>query len=673
VLAEVTVVAGVGGLVLILADVWVVAPGVLLAACVFRSSSSSHATSWLIGPALGFGFGVSGILLLWAAGLHGGWVLVLGPLIVVAVAVIVRLRGAAAVKLPAFSRRDAVPLMLALLIVPLITAAPYANVRRHLPEGDAYRAYFTADFIWAMSAAAEISKGDVPPVNPFHHGEPMRYYWMSHILSGAEYRAFQPLGLSLEGILLTNGVLFGLAFVAFIYWLARALGASPGWALTAIVAGFAANSYEGADMIRAIVSHHDPWEVLRDTNIDAVTRWFYKGMAVDGLHRLLLYQPHHLTGYVLALSGLTLVTLADDVTHIAVALWVGILLGLGLLFSTFGALIVTAAAAVVYVYRLWQRDAIGLLPQCAILAGGPVLVGVALTRILGYTNPADGLLMTVGVNPVALHRWPWVAFLSFGPLLLMGVPALLRPAWVRGAGAAPAALVLASALFYFFVDVPDMGGVWVGWRSGHMLLIAFVVASACGLTALWAIAERRAAVAAVVAVALLLAAPTVAIDTFNAQDINNRHDGAGFPWTLVISPAEREAFDWIRANTPADAVIQAEPFVRDPATWAYVPAFAERRMAAGLPISMVPHQHYAAASNDVRAGIFNAVSANDAHEWAEYLNIDYVLIGDRERRNYGSQVERMRSRSDLFETVFRNDAILLLKVLRDRHAAVYPQ
>jgi hypothetical protein len=673
ILEAVTVSSGGAAVLLLTTAGLVMLPGVICVRYALGNTSAARGAAWLVGPALGCGLGVTGVLVFWAAGVQTGWVLVLGPLSVCSLAALFRCRGSLAVMLPALGRRDVLPLIAALSLVPLITFAPYAKVGSHLPEGDAYRAYFTADFVWAMSAAAEIAKGDVPPVNPFHHGEPMRYYWMAHMLSGAEYRVFHPFGISVESILLVNGIVFGLSFIALVYWLARAIGASPGWSLTAIVLGFAANSYEGIDMLRAILQHHDAWERLRDTNVDAVTRWFYKGMAVDGLHRLLLYQPHHLAGYAFALCALWLVALTVDVAAVSVALCAGVLLALGLLFSTFGALIVSIAVALVFVVRVQQQRAWKMLPQCGILAGGTLLLGVEMTRVLGYTNASDGLLMAVGPNPVALHTWPWVMFLSFGPLLLFGVPTLLRPQWTRGVGVAPAALAVVSTAFYFLVDVPDMGGVWVGWRTGHMLLLAFAVAAAAGLTALWRIAESKLAIVAVVSVAAALAVPTVVIDVFNAQDIDNREDGAGFPWTLIITPDEREAFDWIRANTPPDAVIQAEPFARDPATWAYIPAFAERRMAAGIPISMIPRRHYTSASEDVRFGIFQASTASDAHDWAELLTIDYVLIGDRERHTYGPQVSRMLARQDLFATVFRNDAILLLKVLRSEGVAAHRQ
>ncbi len=51
---------------------------------------------------------------------------------------------------------------------------------------------------------------------------------------------------------------------------------------------------------------------VTDLNIDAVTRWFYFSLPIDGLQRLLWYQPHHSTGYALGLSALLLLVQARD-------------------------------------------------------------------------------------------------------------------------------------------------------------------------------------------------------------------------------------------------------------------------------------------------------------------------------------------------------------------------
>jgi hypothetical protein len=482
IVAEVMLVTGSAlGLVLLAIAIWFAAPGVYFVRRSVAVAPEVAGTAWLIGPALGLGVSVFGLLVLRAIGLQNWLALVAAPGLTLGLGVLAARVGGPRLRLPVVDRGDGLPLAAALLLVPFITWAPYGNVRAPLPEGEAYRAYFTADFIWAMAVTSELAKGDLPPDNPFRHGEPMRYYWMSHMLSGTVYRNVQALGIGTEPVVLVNGLAFGLAFVAFMYWLARSVGASPWWAWAGVFAGFAANSYEGTDMLRSILQRGESWELIRDTNIDAVTRWFYQGMAIDGLHRLLLYQPHHLTGYVLSLTALWLVASADDVSAISVSVWAGVLLGMGLLFSTFGAIIVTAATALVYAIRLLQQGRLKSLLQAAILTGGPLLIGVLLTRRLGYTNAADGLLMTFGLNPVALRNLPWVFFLSFGPLLLLGLPAMLRPRWALTHGLAPAALTLTAFVIYLVVDVPDMGGVWVGWRSGHMLLVTFGVAATAAL------------------------------------------------------------------------------------------------------------------------------------------------------------------------------------------------
>ena len=81
-----------------------------------------------------------------------------------------------------------------------------------------------------MTVTAELSKRDVPPVNPFLRGETLHYYWMSHFLSGALYRNVSAWGITAEQVVLFDGLAFGLAFVAFFYALARIAGADPWFA-----------------------------------------------------------------------------------------------------------------------------------------------------------------------------------------------------------------------------------------------------------------------------------------------------------------------------------------------------------------------------------------------------------------------------------------------------------
>ena len=91
--------------------------------------------------------------------------------------------------LPAFTRRDVAAVALTLLVVPAVVARPYARVGIDLPEGRAYRAYFTADFVWELAVVAEVAKGDVPPRNPYYIGDALHYYWLMHLVPAVEHRA----------------------------------------------------------------------------------------------------------------------------------------------------------------------------------------------------------------------------------------------------------------------------------------------------------------------------------------------------------------------------------------------------------------------------------------------------------------------------------------------------
>jgi hypothetical protein len=650
--------------VLIAGNAWMALPGVALARQVFGAREPTGIAAWLIGPALGFGFSVFGLLLLWAAGVQNWVAIVLAPALTCLIAVLAHRFGGPSLRLPAFDRRDVIAVSIALLLVPLVTWAPYDHVREPVAEGEANRAYFTADFVWGMTVTAELAKGEVPPVNPFSIGAPLRYYWMAHLLSGALYRNVAAWGITAEQVLLVDGLAFGLAFVAFFYGLARTAGASPVFAALAVMTAFLANSYEGVNRLWIFHQQHTPYHAVKTLNIDAVTRWFYQGMPVDGLQRMLLYQPHHFTGYAMGLAALWLAGFAEDVTETSVALWAGILLGLAVLFSTFTAIIIGVAVAALFVMRLVARRSWTAIWQAALLGGLPALLGVAISVALGYADPDEGSLVVFGLNPVALRRWPLMLVLSFGPLLLAGLAGLGRVGWTARDGTAAAALVASALAFYFLANVPDTQGVWVGWRSGHLLLIGFAVSSAAGAAAIWRVRATRLPLVLLIVLALAPAIPTAVIDIYNAQDISNRAQGPGFPWTLIITRPEREALDWIRRATPPHAVVQFEPHARGAGWWCYVTAFAERRMAAGLPGAMIPAQPYRRASETVRSGIFRAASAGDAHAIATRMGIDYLFSGDTERRFYGPALTAIENAPELFVPVFRNGVVTVFQVQR---------
>jgi len=640
---------------------WFAAPGVILTCRLLQGGGAG--VHWLIGPVWGLALSTAGLLALWEVGFtHVTAILVAPWPIWLLITVVPWRRFALSYPLLALDRRDLVAVAVLFLLLPVVAGLPYANVAAPTEGGGrAYRAYFTADFVWAMTVVAEVSKGELPPHNPFKLDDTLHYYWLSHFLSAAHYRGFGRLGLRVEEVVLANSIGYTLAFLVFLYGLVRAFGSHAWAACAACALVFVANSFEALD--RIVVWWNEPSlaPLLTDINIDAVTRWFYSSMPVDGLQRMILYQPHHLTGYAIGLSALLIVARVEAVQRRLVAFTAGCLLGLSLLLTSFTALMLGVAVALVYAARLLWARRWGALPACAVAGAIPIAAAYWTSMTLQYIDSAQPLPIGFGWNPVAVSHWPYAVLISFGPMLILGlagaVIALIkyrRETW-------PVLMLAAVAVaFYFLADVPDMEHVWVGWRSGHVLFIACAVLTGLTLTSV-ATSPMTIRIGAYVGVAVLAMAalPTTAVDIYNAQDVANARYGPGFPWTLGLSGQEVEALEWLKTRTPRDVVVQPDVRERGVTSWGYIPAFAERRMAAGLPIAMVPMQPYRDATEVVGEQIFSRGSPEHRSAVARRLGIDYIYAGPAEQRAHPDFVAMLDARSDLFPVAFRNAEVVI--------------
>lgn len=646
------------------AALWFVSPGVVAMRCLYPTPRSYGAL--LMAPAWGYFLSSLALLALWFVGIRSTWSLLAGPLVAWPVAWLCGACARRRLRLPSFDRQDAMAVCLVLLLVPLVVARPYARVGEDSVDGKSYRAYFTADFVWAMAVVSEVSKGDTIPQNPYLRGDDLHYYWLTHLFPAIEHRALRQ--VPLEKILLVNAVFSGLAFVSFLYFFTRHFIHRADAAAAACVCAVLFTSFEGVHELVNLWRAGAPPDLVRYLNIDAVTRWIYHSMPVDGLQRLLLYQPQHQIGYELAFSALVLLEESVEFADTRALFLVGTLLGGGFLASTFAAIMVGTAATLHHAVRIAVERRWQVLGSSLLAAGVPVGGAVALALTLGYVD-ADRSLVTFGVNPVAATKWAVALLLSFGPITFGVVVGLW---WTVRNGDSwrmlmPVVVIAVSMAFYFFVDVIDHQDVYVGWRAGHLTFIA--AAPLCGYV-FQELQRRRGAIrtagVAVAAALCLLAAPTTAIDLYNSQDTSNRQPNPSGHWTLVLSPDEIEALAWIRRATPSDARVQVEPTVRDPETWAYIPAFGERRMAAGLPISMVPLAQYQAASNRIRR-VYRSQTMDDLYSDALRQGIDYLVVAPIERTAYPQLEPLLESDPEHFSPVFHNASVRIYHVNPLRH------
>ena len=216
-------------------------------------------------------------------------------------------------------------------------------------------------------------------------------------------------------------------------------------------------------------------------------------------------------------------------------------------------------------------------------------------------------------------------------------------------------LLLGLFLLYFVV-LTDLS--WVSFRAGQILLATLPL----DLVRLLVRVRARSAglMAALASLIFLAGAPTTIADAFNAQDITNLAMGPGFPWTVRLSPATQEGLAWLRSHTRPRDIVQVEPTIRGREQWSFIPTFAGRRMAAGLPISLLPAPMYEEGSRRIQSMFQTAPEVS--HDTARRLRIDYLWVDDYDRRAYPDGVARLAAAPDYFEPVFRNAEVTIYRV-----------
>lgn len=562
------------------------------------------------------------------------------------------------VALPAWTRTDARWWLALLVVVAVFVIVPFSRVGEPDETGARrYRAYFTADFVWHMAMTQELARFELPPVNPYLAPEPIHYYWtyfmVPAVLSGPAPAPIVPIETALKvSAIATALLMFSVIFLGT--WAVTGRG---GAAFAACLLALMAPSWEGLYTIGrywsngasiAQIAHE-----LRGLNIDAITNWRFQGLRIDGLVRSMWWTPQHATSFTFGLLALIAVA-AGAIASRGVLLAAGLLLALSVVMNP---LLGAAFCAIHGLVVVWSIARGRLQPRALVdqaLTVGPVAIALGWT-VLNRMGGGAGDAVTIGWGGLGANAPILTLVLSLGGLLVPAAVALwpdrrvpMGRAWV-----AVPAFVVALALAWF-VRITDIA--WVGFRAGNIFQVTLPMLAAVGIARM---ADRsRAAAVAFVTVLVVAGAPTTLVDTFNAQDVDNRDMGPGFRWTIPISLDQQAGLRWIRSATPVDAVVQADPIVRGRDQWSLIPSFAGRRSAAGQPISLLATPEYLERSNAVHA-LLGEADVAAAHREAIRLGIDYVWLDETDE---ASIARRWRDRPDLFGTPFRRGAVHVFEV-----------
>jgi hypothetical protein len=193
-----------------------------------------------------------------------------------------------------------------------------------------------------------------------------------------------------------------------------------------------------------------------------------------------------------------------------------------------------------------------------------------------------------------------------------------------------------------------------------MFLVGAPALIGYALSTAWQRPRFRLIAAISFALLLLFGLPTTIVDAYNAQDITNRSLGPGFHWTVVLTPEQQQALNWVRRATPPDAIVQMEPVARGREDWSLIPSFGERRMAGGLPISLMNVPAYQQTSDRIRT-LFASPDPKEAQAIAHDLRIDYIYVDGLDRQRYPGTA-KFDSSPDQFAPAFKRGAAAVYQV-----------
>ena len=629
-----------------------------------------HAGGWIAGAAIGYALTA---IVLWipiAAHVPSAVAFVLAWIVLSAMTWGLTPRPESPfVPLGPWTAKASAALITVLVMTLAIAIPPLMNVGWTDAQGNRYyRAYFTADFVWHTALTAEIGKYAMPPHNPYLAYSPsargpatptrLHYYWTYYLFPAVISQSGPAPLRDVQLCLKLNALMTGVLLMSTVFLSAWTAVRRAAPAAAASILALVASSAEGLYETWQLWSRGAPLAQLRNWNIDAVTAWPpFGGHRIDGLQRCLWYVPQHSMAYALGLIALAVAASAGSAASWGAILGAGIALGCAVAFNplvggifalAYGVAIVIDAAGKPRVLPIVARHAVAAVPVVAALGwcvGNQMVEGAG-----GFLQ--FGLLGASRQHPLE------TLLLSLGPILLLGVAGLLPARDVPLRPIAPSLVLAVIALFLMYFVRLSVDQAWMAFRAGQMMIVALAALVARFLAGAGR-GPRRWTTFAVAGLCLAVGAPTTLIDEYNARDITNFAMGPGFPWTIVVTPEQNAAYQWLREHTPETAIVQMDARSRERSTWSNIPSFAERRMAAGLPISLLKIPEYDERS-DLARRMYATPNPAEAADIARNLRVDYVYVDEVERRAYPEGISF--DRSPRFERVFAEDLVAIYRL-----------
>jgi hypothetical protein len=344
-----------------------------------------------------------------------------------------------------------------------------------------------------------------------------------------------------------------------------------------------------------------------------------------------------------------------------VMLTVGTLLGLAIGIETFTAMILSLwlfAIAIMKVSKDRKEGFQEVLRTLPILLA-PVVVLLSSYLIVGmFSFNGAGLLISPYKTIIIMA--PFYFILEYGPMLVFGITGFIM-IWKYKSIQKFIPVILLGALSLFFIlflsqSMEPNFGVLKGRR---ILQLVFLILSGAFFEYFFANVHKRSLVVLTLCL-FSIGIPSFFVDIYTGSNIWDASN------TAYVSDTDHKACEWIKSNTPVDAVIQSSPSYPGRYEYSPISLFAERRVAIGPDkLASMLHDKVNEAPSRYKE-IEDLLSTSDlvlAQHLISKYHIQYIYFGPYEKSRWPNGAAKFEERPDIFLKVYSDSGVNIYKTL----------
>ncbi len=554
------------------------------------------------------------------------------------------------------------------IVTPLIalglSCIPICMVGVSISDGSHFHAYFNADFFKHIANSEALALGNFPPPHPFSAGMCLNYYWGSYLLPATVIRLANHTVTGTQAVLAI--IIIQTCALGLLAFYACLLTAKRNPKIAAFVSSLAmlSLSLDGITSILGI-AQTTPIQAMQATNQESLdfTELFGAVSALSGstLQRLCLYLPQHQLAISIFLVWIILF-LAEKQQEKSflkisrpllvlslpiISLWVGIL----------------CSVMITIGEDIEQKQILSRFKMAVIFLAAISMLFIAKVISFSPTEVlSDPFLKLQSVDSPLIIRLAWMVpqfVTTFGALYLIGIVgawlAIKKHGW-RSNLVIPQAMIIAIGVGSYLISEIFLHGrlrVETELKTSFFLNVGLMLGSAYFfsypgiLTSIW----KKFHYVYIFLFFIGLVSPI--------HDII-WHSTTSTRFETVIPSVDMHALNWIRKNTPLDAIFQQpldRPFLLGGKD-SWVAIFGGRGVAVAGRAANVPHDKIRATST-----LFSCdTTINQRKKSMLVLNVNYVYLS---RSLLGYKFDKLCSilKNEGWVIVYEIKGVLIIKTI----------